>query len=157
MQSPAVLARCHAAVLLTPLREKARSPVAEDFVSKRSEQPKFLFLQHCLFCGEKCAVARDPKHPDRWHPAYVCREEETFGNMGLREQSLKFVKKRMTHTQSEQVRVRMGGVLTDLHAADVRHHVDCKATFMSPKSICSVNHRSVSTELNNSAFVSVVK
>ena len=29
--------------------------------------------------------------------------------------------------QSEQVSVRMVGVLTDLHAADVRYHVDCKA------------------------------
>ena len=97
---------------------------------KRSEQPKFLFLQHCLFCGEKCAVAR---HPDRWRPAYVCREGESFGNRGLREAIFEVCEK-MNDTQSEQVRVRMGGVLTDLHAADVRHHVDCKATFMSPKS-----------------------
>ena len=46
----------------------------------------------------------------------------------------------------------MGEVLTDLHAADVRYHVDCKATFMSPKSICSINRRSVSTELNDSVI-----
>ena len=47
----------------------------------------------------------------------------------------------------------MTPVLTNLHAADVKYHVDCKATFMSPKSICSVSRRSVSTELNDSAFV----
>ena len=28
---------------------------------------------------------KDPTHPDRWHPAYVCREGETFGNRGLKE------------------------------------------------------------------------
>ena len=29
----------------------------------------------------------------------------------------------------------MAGVLTDLHAADVRYHVDCRASFMCPRSI----------------------
>ena len=41
----------------------------------------------------------------------------------------------------------MGGVLTDLLAADVRYHVDCKATFLSPKSIKAAVHQSSSTEL----------
>ena len=51
----------------------------------------------------------------------------------------------------------MGGVLTDLLAADVRYHVDCKATFLSPKSIKAAVHQSSSTELNDTAFDSVVK
>ena len=26
----------------------------------------FSFLQYCLFCGGKCDIVKDPKHPDRW-------------------------------------------------------------------------------------------
>ena len=50
------------------------------------EQQNFSFLQYCVFCGGKCDIVKDPKHPDRWRrPAYVCREGETFGNRGLKE------------------------------------------------------------------------
>ena len=149
---------CHKKTIQKVLHEKARSASAEDLVSnpkraRRSEQLKFLFLQHCLFCGEKSDVVKDPKHPGRWRPAYSCREGETFGNKGLREATLEACEVRKD-TQSEQIRVRMGGVLTDLHAADVRYHVDCKATFLSPKSIKAAVHRSSGTELT---FDSVVK
>ncbi len=84
-----------------------------------------------------------------------CREGETFGNRGLREAILEACEKRKD-TQSEQIRVRMGGVLTDLHAADVRYHVDCKATFLSPKSIQAAVRYSSGTELNDTAFDLVV-
>ncbi len=127
---------CHKKTIQKFLHEKARSASAEDLMSKpkrarRSEQPKFSFLQHCLFCGENCNVVKDPRHPSRWRSAYSCREGETFGSRGLKEEILQACETRKD-TQSEQIRVRMGGVLTDLHAADVRY-VDCKATFLSPK------------------------
>ena len=38
-------------------------------------------------------------------------------------------------TQSKQIRVRMGGVLTDLHAADVRYHIHFKAISCLPNSV----------------------
>ena len=44
---------------------------------------------------------------------------------------MKHVRKR-GDLQSEHVRVRMAGVLSDPHAADVRYHVDCRASFMCP-------------------------
>ena len=50
----------------------------------------------------------------------------------------------------------MAGVYTDLHAADVRY-VDCKATFLSPKSIQAVIRQSSSSELKYAAFDSVIK
>ena len=143
------------------LREKAGSPSAEDLVCKpkrarRSEQPNFSFLQNCLFCGELCVTMKDPKHPGRWRPAYVCREGERFGNKGLKEAILETCDKRKD-IQSEQIRVRMAGVLTDLHAADVRYHVDCKATFLSSKSIqAAIHHQSIRTELKDAAFDSLV-
>ncbi len=82
---------CHKKTIQKVLREKARS--AEDLVSKpkRAKQPKFSFLQHCLFCGEKCDVVKDPKHGVQHTSA---GNGETFGNRGLREAIL--VKKRRT-------------------------------------------------------------
>lgn len=150
---------CHKRVIQKALREGARSPCAEDLVSKpkrarRSGQLNFSFLQHCLFCGERCDIEKDPKHPGRWRPAYVCREGES---RGLKEAIYEACGKR-TDMQSDQIRVRMAGVLTDLHAADVRYHVDCKATFLSPKSIqAAIRQGTTSTEFKEVAFDSVVK
>ena len=78
---------CHKKTIQKALHEKAEalpSPseylISEPKRTRRSEQPKFSFLRHCLFCGEQCDVEKDFKHPERWHPVYVCREGETFGN-----------------------------------------------------------------------------
>ena len=51
----------------------------------------------------------------------------------------------------------MAGVHTDLYAADVRYHVDCKATFLPTKSIQAVILQSSSSELKDAAFDSVIK
>ena len=37
--------------------------------------------------------------------------------------------------QADQVRARLAGVLSDLHAADVRYRIDCRASFMCSRSI----------------------
>ena len=34
--------------------------------ARRSELPKFNFLQHCTYCGEECQVEKDQKNPSRW-------------------------------------------------------------------------------------------
>ena len=44
-----------------------------------------------------------------------------------------------------------------MHAADVRYHVDCKATFLSPKSIQAAILQSSSSELKDAAFDSFIK
>ena len=115
---------CHTRAIQKAMHEKALSASIEDVMAKpkrarRSEQQFFSFLQYCVFCGGKCDIVKDPKHPDRWCPAYVCREGETFGNRGLKEAIFEAYEKRK-NAQSEQIRVRMAGVYTDLHTADVR-------------------------------------
>lgn len=35
---------------------------------------------------------------------------------------------------ASEVRARISGAVSDLHAADTRYHVDCRTKFMSPKS-----------------------
>ena len=36
---------------------------------------------------------------------------------------------------SEEVKLRIHGSVSDLHAADARYHVDCKGKFMSPRNV----------------------
>ena len=48
-------------------------------------------------------------------------------------------------------------VLTDLQAADVWYHVDCKASFMCPWSVQVASHQSTSSDQPlDTAFESVV-
>ena len=55
----------------------------------------------------------------------------------------------------------MAGVLTDLHAADVRYHVDCKASFMCTRSIQAASHQSSITastdKLVDRAFNTIIE
>ena len=56
--------------------------------------------------------------------------------------------------------MRIAGILTDLHAADVRYHVDCRASFMCPRSIQAASRQSsinTSTDqLVDGAFNSII-
>ena len=44
--------------------------------------------RHCLFCGEKCDIAKDPKNPSRWRPTYVCRQGDRYANKNLKKAAL---------------------------------------------------------------------
>lgn len=51
----------------------------------------------------------------------------------------------------------MAGVLTDLHAADVRYHVDCRASFMCPRSVQAAARQScITDQLIDTAFNSII-
>ena len=151
---------CHKKSIQKAVRERADSRcLGEDLMSmpkraRRSIQPTFSFIQHCLFCGKQCDTEKDPKHPGRWRPAYVCREGEKFRIRSLRD-AIYDTCERRSDDQSEQVRVRMAGVLSDLHAADVRYHVDCRASFMSPRSIKAAARQSYTDQLVDTALNSV--
>ena len=155
---------CHKKSIQKAIGEKSKSMhtssecenVSKPKRARRSEHQDFSFLKHCIFCGEQCDTVRDPKHPGRWRPAYVCREGEKFGSKGLKEAIYEACEKRGDF-QSEHVRVRMAGVLSDPRAADVRYHVDCRASFMCPKSIQAVSHRRCDADQSvDLAFNSVV-
>ena len=90
-------------------------------------------LLHCVYCGETCDINRDPKHPDRWRPAYVRRTCKIDGN-DLKTKILEACDLR-DDLSSDQVRVRVLAPISDLHAADVRYHNDCRLIFFSRKNI----------------------
>ena len=101
---------------------------------------------HCLFCGEICDVTKDPKTPTRWRPAYVCRQGETFKKKGLKDAIAESCEKRGDR-QSDEIMIWLGGVMADLHAADARYHVECKARFICSRSIHAATNKT--WEYNN--------
>ena len=36
--------------------------------------PKFAFLEHCIYCGDRCDVNKDLRHPERWLRANVFKQ-----------------------------------------------------------------------------------
>ena len=90
---------------------------------RRSGNLKFLFKEHCIFCGEVCQLERDIKNPTRWRRAVLCRTATRPGQKTFKESILDICTKR-NDEQAHQVRSRVEGALSDLHTADGRYHVD---------------------------------
>ena len=69
----------------------------------------------------------DPKRPDRWNKATICRTaDEGKGNKTFKEVVLDVCEKRndvITH----QVSIRVQGAISDLHASNGKYHDKCSA------------------------------
>jgi len=63
---------------------------------------------------------------------------------------------RNNDTIVSQVRLRVEGALSDLHAADARYHVNCMTCFMSPKSISAAKNSTNVDEPVDLAFDQVM-
>ena len=101
---------------------------------RRSGTPKFSFQTHCLFCRELLELKKDPKHPDRWRKAYLCRSVGE-GDIAAPKQVILNKCQESGDKWSEEIKLRIHGIVSDLRAADARYHVDCKGKFMSPKNV----------------------
>ena len=44
---------------------------------RRSAIHLFKFREHCIYCGETCAIDKACKNPNRWVPAYLVTEVDT--------------------------------------------------------------------------------
>ena len=75
------------------------------------------------------------KYSKRWRPAYFFR---TSGDADLKSAILK--------TCSIIVRLRVQGAISDSLVSDVRYHVNCKSSFMSPKNVNVANTSVLSPE-----------
>ena len=50
-------------------------------ISFRHSIAPFVWKLNCLFCGEKCDLQKDKKHPDRWRESYACTTSDHGPNM----------------------------------------------------------------------------
>ena len=90
----------------------------------------FDFQTHCLYCGEECDLKKDSKNPTRWRPAYQCRSTvSSTGSRPYKEYMWGICSER-NGEWSDEVRVRIEGAVSDLHAAEARYHVDCYSRFV---------------------------
>ena len=77
-------------------RELSSQSCSRDLLSlkrqRRSEVPKFKWLQHCWFCGEDCNIIVDKKHPDLWRESYECRTSDRGkGKLAFKEVTLQVI------------------------------------------------------------------
>ena len=115
--------------------EKETTPHLSPKRRRSSGDSNFSFLQHCLFCGSNCNVEKSSKNPGRWRKAYMFRQiERTPDGRGLKEYLLEKCDERKDKWAGE-VRMRIQGATSDLHAADARYHLDCRTQFVAEKSV----------------------
>ena len=113
----------------------------------RSGSSCFIFKEHCLFCGERCIpLASCSKHPDRWRKVVQCQTADDFKQKILNVCDIR------NDSQAEEVRVRVNGAVSDLHAADGQYHDDCYKKFINLKNITSKH----TPEAVDSAFDSLI-
>ena len=114
--------------------------------SRRSAITPFKFKEHCLICGEHCSSEPDSKNPERWRRVVQCRTADRGHNQdSLKDVILKACDMR-NDDWAQQVRIRVEGAVSDLHAADAQYHKDCMSTFRGPRNIRSASHKPAQVE-----------
>ena len=115
----------------------------------------FDWLSQCFYCGKRCDVFPDSKHPDRWNPAYLIRETEmkTTTDGTAKKDTLETRIKAQCNERGDKwgsdILERLASLTVraaDLHAADARYHRDCYARFFSGRSSSGHSELDMSTE-----------
>ena len=87
----------------------------------------FEIRESCIFCGEKCELQRDYRHPKRWKEAYLFRTL-VGGKTTSKESVIKRAYER-NDDSGREVKFRVNFPFSDLPAADARFHRDCLSKF----------------------------
>ena len=105
--------------------------------------------EHCLFCGKSCSLKKDPKHPDRWRAAYLCKTSDRKTKPIYKECVLKICDE-WDDEWASKVRVRLSDTRAnhDLHAADARYHDDCRKNFSNYRNIASAKRSNHEKEVD---------
>ena len=107
-------------------------PVSKPPAKKlRRSNTSFDFFSQCLYCGEQCEISKDPRHPDRWRPAYMCRSTVSEHDRTPYNQYILHKCSDREDVWAEEVRSRVVCSVSDLHASDARYHKDCMSRFFS--------------------------
>ena len=89
-----------------------------------------------MFCGKTCILTKDPRHPDRWRPAYLCKTSERKRRPIYKETVQKACDERNDEWATKvRVRLRDTRANQDLHAADARYHDDCRRIFTNERNV----------------------
>ena len=90
--------------------------------------------KNCIFCGNRCELL-DSRNPQRWKKLIQCRTADRGKDRMPFKQSILLVCDQRNDLQADDIRLRVQGAVSDLHAADAQYHLDCYNAFMSPRAI----------------------
>ena len=110
---------------------------------------QFDFMNQCLYCGEACEINKDPKNPERWRPAYMCRSTYSERDEKPYKQYLLDKCDNRGDSWANDVRLRIQGAISDLHAVEARYHRDYLSRFTGNKNITQDNQEPSSTHPTN--------
>ena len=116
----------------------------------------FDLLQDCLFCGDKCELQKDSKNPSRWRAAYKFRQILSPDRKTTLKESILETCAVRNDDLSEKVRLRIHGIVGDLHAAEARYHTDCRASFVSLHHVTFAASKSDNPEQHDPAMEDVI-
>ena len=131
------------------LQAEAKAKEVDDIPTRKTRSstgPIFNFKELCLFCANICNVIPDTRHPDRWekNPGILCKTAERIVQ-GKRVPSFKEVLLQICDDRSDilgdNVRVRLQGASSDLHAAEGRYHKNCYSNFAAPRSVHAASNK----------------
>ena len=133
---------------------------------RRSAIPLFKFREHCIYCGETCAIDKACKNPNRWVPAYLVTEVDTkeLAERGKHVTSKDRIVKQCNIRAgdwADVVMMRVTGAPSDLNASDekniytrnissqlcVSRH--CRGLLVSPQFVVGTSHLVVEHVFNN--------
>jgi len=106
----------------------------------RRSEATFSFREHCLICGERCISEHDGKNPGRWRRVVQCRTAGGGSKLKSFKDTILETCDQRDDEWSQEVKLRIQGAVSDLHAADAQYHKDCMSTFRG--------HRNVQATLN---------
>lgn len=123
---------------------------------RRCETGEFIFKKHCIFCGKNCEPL-DPRNPSRWRKVVQCKTVDRGKDQLPFKQSILLICDRRNDLQADEVRLRIQGAVSDLHAADAQYHFDCYNVFVSPRVIQAASKTSSIPADVDTAFSQVVE
>ena len=118
---------------------------------KRRETRQFIFKEHCIFCGQDCPLTPNPRHPERWDKASLCRTSDRGDTEKTFKEAILNVCKLRNDQWGYEIELRLSGATADLHAADGRYHRKCYQKFVKPKYCSTESSSSNISDTDNTA------
>ena len=126
---------------------------------RRSDTKEFIWKQHCLFCAKSCPLEKDPKHPDRWKEAFLCKtSDRDIQGRGTYRNVLLSICDQRNDAWADEVRLRLNDsrAFSDLHAADGRYHEKCRKSFTATRNIIYTHPKNTEEERFEEAFNNLI-
>ena len=107
--------------------------------TRRSHDSTFDIKTQCLFCGVICDISPDSQNPKRWKRVVRCRTAPQGDSHDFKKTLLGVCDRR--NNILGEVRLRLQGIVSDLHAADAIYHKDSYAAFSNPRAFLQTCNR----------------